>query len=29
MSDDEFFDEFYTKLNDIINSDFNFDEIYD
>ena len=29
MSDDEFFDEFYAKLNDIINSAYNFGEIYD
>ena len=29
MSDDEFFDEFYTKLNDIVNSAYNLGEIYD
>ena len=29
MSDDESFDEFYAKLNDIINSDYNLGEIYD
>ena len=29
MSDDESFDEFYTKLNDIVNSAFNLGEIYD
>ena len=29
MSDDESFDEFYAKLNDIINSAYNLDEIYD
>ena len=29
MSDDESFDEFYTKLNDIVNSAYNLDEIYD
>ena len=29
MSDDEFFDEFYAKLNDIVNSAFNLGEIYD
>ena len=29
MSDDEFFDEFYAKLNDIINSAYNLGEIYD
>ena len=29
MSDDECFDEFYAKLNDIINSAYNLDEIYD
>ena len=29
MSDDKCFDEFYAKLNDIINSTYNFDEIYD
>ena len=29
MSDDEFFDEFYAKLNDILNSAFNMGEIYD
>ena len=29
MSDDECFDEFYTKLNDIVNSAYNFGEIYD
>ena len=27
MSDDEFFDEFYAKLNDIVNSDYNLGEI--
>ena len=29
MSDDEFFDEFYTKFNDIVNSTYNLGEIYD
>ena len=29
MSDDESFDEFYAKLNDIVNSSFNLGEIYD
>ena len=29
MSDDECFDEFYAKLNDIVNSAYNFGEIYD
>ena len=29
MSDDESFDEFYAKLNDIVNSDYNLGEIYD
>ena len=29
MSDDESFDEFYTKPNDIINSAYNLGEIYD
>ena len=29
MSDDESFDEFYPKLNDIVNSDINLGEIYD
>ena len=29
MFDDECFDEFYTKLNDIVNSAYNFGEIYD
>ena len=29
MSDDESFDEFYAKLNDIINSAFNLGEICD
>ena len=29
MSDDECFDEFYAKLNDIVNSAYNLDEIYD
>ena len=28
-SDDESFDEFYIKLNDIVNSAYNLDEIYD
>ena len=27
MSDDESFDEFYTKLNDIVNSAYNLDKI--
>ena len=29
MLDDECFDEFYAKLNDIINFDYNLGEIYD
>ena len=29
MSDDECFDEFYAKLNDIVNFAYNLDEIYD
>ena len=29
MSDDESFDEFYAKLNDIINSTYNLGKIYD
>ena len=29
MSDDESFDEFYAKLNDIVNSAFNLGKIYD
>ena len=29
MSDDETFDEFYAKLNDIVNSTYNLGEIYD
>ena len=29
MSNDEFFDEFYAKLNDIVNSAYNLGEIYD
>ena len=29
MTDDESFDEFYAKLNDIVNSAYNLDEIYD
>ena len=29
MSEDESFDEFYTKLNEIVNSAFNLGEIYD
>ena len=29
MSDDECFDKFYTKLNDIVNSAYNLGEIYD
>ena len=29
MSDDESFDEFYAKLDDIINSAYNLGEIYD
>ena len=29
MSDDESFDEFYTKLNDIVNSTYNLGEVYD
>ena len=28
MSDDESFDEFYAKLNDIVNSAYNLGEIY-
>ena len=28
MSDDEYFDEFYAKLNDIVNSAYNLGEIY-
>ena len=28
MSDDESFDEFYAKLNDIVNSAYNLDKIY-
>ena len=28
MSDDEYLDEFYAKLNDIVNSAYNLDEIY-
>ena len=28
MSDDESFDEFYAKLNDIVNSAFNLGEVY-
>ena len=28
MSDDEYFDEFYAKLNDIVNFGYNFGEIY-
>ena len=28
MSDDEIFDEFYAKLNDIVNSAYNLGEIY-
>ena len=28
MSDDEYFDEFYAKLNDIVNSAYNLSEIY-
>ena len=28
MSDDEFFDEFYAKFNDIVNSAYNLGEIY-
>ena len=28
MSDDEYFDEFYAKLNDIVNFSYNLDEIY-
>ena len=28
MSDDESFDEFYTKLNDIVNSAYNLGEVY-
>ena len=29
MSDDESFNKFYTKLNDIVNSTYNLGEIYD
>ena len=29
MSDDESFDEFYAKFNDIVNFTYNLDEIYD
>ena len=29
MSDDESFDEFYVKLNDIVNSAYNLGKIYD
>ena len=29
MSDDESFDEFYAKLNNIVNSAFNLGEVYD
>ena len=29
MSNDESFDEFYAKLNDIVNSAYNLGEIYD
>ena len=29
MFDDESFDEFYVKLNDIVNSSFNLGEVYD
>ena len=29
MSDDESFDEFYAKINDIVNSAYNLGEIYD
>ena len=29
MYDDDSFDEFYAKLNDIVNSAFNSDEVYD
>ena len=29
MSDDESFNEFYAKLNDIVNSTYNLGEIYD
>ena len=29
MSNDKCFDEFYTKLNDIVNSVYNLGEIYD
>ena len=28
MSDDQYFDEFYAKLNDIVNSAYNLSEIY-
>ena len=29
MSDDEYFDEFYAKLNDIVNFAYNLGDIYD
>ena len=29
MAEDETFDEFYAKLNDIVNSAFNLGEVYD
>ena len=29
MADDESFDEFYAKLNDVVNSAYNLGEIYD
>ena len=29
MFDDECFEEFYAKVNDIVNSTYNFSEIYD
>ena len=29
MSDDEYFDEFYAKLNDTVNFSYNLGEIYD
>ena len=29
MSDDEYFDEFYAKFNDIVNFSYNLGEIYD
>ena len=29
MSDDKYFDEFYAKLNDIVNSAFNLGEVYE